>query len=141
MQVVCAQCGVKNRVPEQRLMQQPKCGRCGALLLPAAPIVLNDANFDHFVQNTELPIVVDFWAEWCGPCKVMAPIFAQAAQQRPLLLFAKVNTEQAQATAQRYQIRSIPTLALLRGGGEVVRSAGAMPLPQLLAWIDRAAAP
>ena len=145
MQIVCAGCGVKNRVPSERLQQNPltqkvKCGRCGGFLLPAQPIALGDADFDRFVQGTELPIVVDFWAEWCGPCKMMAPIFAQAAQQRPTVLFVKVDTESAQHTASRFQIRSIPTLALLHGGREVERSAGAMPLPQLLAWIDHALA-
>lgn len=141
MQIVCAGCGVKNRVPDEKLQLHPKCGRCGGLLLPAQPIALGDAEFEHFVQNTELPIVVDFWAEWCGPCKMMAPVFAQAAQQRPTVLFVKVDTETAQRTASRFQIRSIPTLALLRGGREVTRSAGALPLPQLLAWLDRALLP
>lgn len=138
MQIVCANCGVKNRVPDARLQQQPKCGRCSNPLLPGAPIILGDGEFEHFVQNTDLPIVVDFWADWCGPCKIMAPIFAQAAQQRPALLFVKVDTEAAQRAAGRFQIRSIPTLVVLRGGHEIARSAGAMALPQLLGWLDNA---
>jgi len=140
MQIVCASCGVKNRVPVERLQQHPKCGRCGGFLLPAQPIALGDAGFDRFVHGTELPIVVDFWAEWCGPCKMMAPIFVQASQQRPTVLFVKVDTESAQHTASRFQIRSIPTLMVLHGGREIARSAGAMPLPQLLAWLDHALA-
>ena len=140
MQIVCASCGVKNRVPSERLLQHPKCGRCSGPLLPAQPIALGDADFDRFVQGTELLVVVDFWAEWCGPCKMMAPIFMQAAQQRPTVPFVKVDTESAQLTASRFQIRSIPTLLVLRGGQEIARSAGAMPLPQLLAWVDRALA-
>ncbi|HET8710632.1 MAG TPA: thioredoxin TrxC [Spongiibacteraceae bacterium] len=140
MQIVCVNCGVKNRVPDEKLQQHPKCGRCSAVLLPAQPIALDDAGFERFVHGTELPIVVDFWAEWCGPCKMMAPIFAQAAQQRPTIPFVKVDTERALQTASRFQIRSIPTLAVLQGGREIIRSAGAMPLPQLLAWLDRAVA-
>lgn len=145
MQIVCVSCGVKNRVPAERMQQHPlpqkiKCGRCGAALLPAQPIALGDADFDRFVQGTELPVVVDFWAEWCGPCKMMAPVFAQAARQRPTVPFVKVDTESAQHTASRFQIRNIPTLMVLRSGREIARSAGAMPLPQLLAWIDRALA-
>ncbi len=140
MQIVCVNCGAKNRVPGERLHDHPKCGRCAAPLLPAQPFALDDADFDRFVQGTELPIVVDFWAEWCGPCKMMAPVFMQAAQQRPAVPFVKVDTERAQHTASRFQIRSIPTLMVLHGGREIARSAGALPLPQLLAWIDHAVA-
>lgn len=136
MQIVCVNCGAKNRVPAERLQHHPKCGRCSNALLPAQPITLSDEEFDRFVQNTDVPIVVDFWADWCGPCKMMAPFFAHAAQQRPTVLFAKVDTESAAFTASRFQIRSIPTLMILQGGREVTRAVGAMSLPQFLSWLD-----
>src|SRR5205085_11946157 len=90
-----------------------------------------------FVAGTQLPIVVDFWAPWCGPCKVMAPVFAQAAKARPDVRFVKVDTDQAPAIASNYNIRGIPTMALFRRGDEIARASGAMPAPQLLAWIDQ----
>jgi thioredoxin 2 len=137
MQLVCAQCLAKNRVPDQRLRDRPKCGKCGAALLSPEPVALGDAAFDAFVAGAGLPVLVDFWAEWCGPCKMMAPQFAAAAQQRPDIRFVKVDTEAARATAARFGIRSIPTLALFVGGSEVARVAGAMSSAQLLAWVDQ----
>ena len=137
MLIVCPNCMAKNRVPDERLQDNPTCGKCQQALLPTHPIELNDQNFFHYVQNTELPIVVDFWAEWCGPCKAMAPHFNQAAQNSPQYRFVKVNTELAQKVSAQFNIRSIPTIAVFKNGKEVARQAGAMQTPQLLAWLGQ----
>lgn len=139
MLIVCPNCMTKNRVPEERLQDNPTCGKCQQALLPTHPIELNDQNFFHYIQNTELPIVVDFWAEWCGPCKMMAPQFSQAAQNAPKYRFVKVNTEQAQKISAQFNIRSIPTIAVFKNGKEVARQAGAMQAAQLLAWLGQVA--
>lgn len=137
MLIVCPNCMAKNRVPDERLQDNPTCGKCHKALLPSHPIELNDQNFFHYIQNTELPIVVDFWAEWCGPCKAMAPHFSQAAQNAPQYRFVKVNTELAQKISAQFNIRSIPTIAVFKNGKEVARQAGAMQAPQLLAWLGQ----
>src|SRR6266850_3702903 len=113
--IACAICGTANRVPAARLAEDPKCGKCGAPLLDGKPLALDDANFDSFLSRTELPVLVDFWADWCGPCHAMAPGFESAAADfRTRARFAKLNTERAQGLAARYGIRSIPTLILFR---------------------------
>jgi thioredoxin 2 len=137
MLIVCPNCMAKNRVPDERLQDQPTCGKCQQALLPTHPIELNDQNFFHYIQNTGLPIVVDFWAEWCGPCKAMAPHFNQAAKNAPQYRFVKVNTELAQKISAQFNIRSIPTLVVFKGGKEVARQAGAMQTPQLQAWLGK----
>ncbi len=137
MLIVCSNCMAKNRVPDARLQDQPTCGKCKNALLPSHPIELNDQNFLHYVINTELPIVVDFWAEWCGPCKAMAPQFSQAAQLAPQYRFVKVDTEQAQKISSQFNIRSIPTLIVYTNGQEIARQAGAMQAVQLLNWLGQ----
>jgi thioredoxin 2 len=135
MQVVCPSCATKNRVPEQRTADDPRCGRCGAALLSVAPFNLDDASFERYVSGTELPVVVDLWADWCGPCKMMAPQFAAAAAQKPQVRFAKLDTEAAPRVSQQLGVRSIPTLVLFQQGKEVARRSGALSSAEILAWL------
>lgn len=134
--VVCANCQSPNRIPSNRLEDDPNCGKCKQPLFARLPIELTDQTFDKHLSRGELPLVVDFWAPWCGPCKMMAPFFEQAASElEPRVRLAKVNTDENRALAMRYQINSIPTTAVFRGGREVARQPGAMNLPQLLQFI------
>ena len=112
--IVCQDCFATNRFAKDKLSDNPKCGKCGHLLFQGKPVKLNDGSFMKFVQKTTIPVVVDFWAEWCGPCKMMAPVFeAAASNMEPRVIFAKLNTEEAPVTAVEYGIRSIPTIAIL----------------------------
>jgi thioredoxin 2 len=118
-----------------------KCGKCGERLFGGKPVALGEPQFQRFIEKNDVPVVVDFWADWCGPCKMMAPVFEQAARQlEPNVRLAKVDTEQAQGLAARYQIRSIPTVIMFKSGREVSRQSGAMGLEDLKNWISRAAA-
>jgi thioredoxin 2 len=136
MQLVCPKCLAKNRVPDDRLNEQPICGKCGHELMQAEPVVLNDESFAKFTQGSDLPVLVDFWAKWCGPCKMMGPQFAAAAKQLPQVRFAKVDTEAAPETSMRYRIRSIPTMALFKNGVEVARMSGALSAADIIRWVQ-----
>jgi thioredoxin 2 len=136
--VVCPHCGATNRLPRERLGDDPVCGRCGAALLSGQPVELTDLNFDTVIRGTTLPVLVDVWAPWCGPCRTMAPAFAQAAQQlKGQVLFVKLDSDDNPRTAGRFQIRGIPTLLKLQGGREVERVSGAMPASQIVAFATR----
>ena len=136
MIVVCPQCDAANRIPAERLADGGTCGKCKAPLFTGEPLELNAASFDTHLARSDIPLVVDFWAPWCGPCRSMAPAFAHAAKElEPAFRLAKVNTEEEQQLAARFGIRSIPTLALFRNGREVARQAGAMDAATLMRWI------
>lgn len=135
--VVCPSCGGVNKVPTNKLGAQGKCGKCSHLLIDGKVIEATSQNFAKHISRNSLPVVVDFWAPWCGPCKMMTPIFAQAAEQLSTQFrFVKVNTEQEQMLAGQFNIRSIPTLAIFKGGVEVVRQPGAMDLAGLTQWLN-----
>lgn len=134
--IVCPACSAVNRVPPEKSAAEARCGKCRQPLFSGAPTELNPGNFEKTITRNDIPVVVDFWAEWCGPCKMMAPEFKKAAQaMEPAVRFAKLDTEAAQAQAAAHGIRSIPTMILFRDGREVARQSGAMPAGQIVQWI------
>jgi thioredoxin 2 len=133
----CPSCSTLNRVPDERLADGPKCGKCKAALLEGKPVPVSEASFEAAVERTELPVVVDFWADWCGPCHAMAPGFERAAaEMKTRVRFAKVDTEAAPGVAGRFGIRSIPTLILFKNGTEAARTSGAMDARRIQDWVE-----
>ncbi|QXW26403.1 thioredoxin TrxC [Acinetobacter johnsonii] len=137
MIIVCPACSAKNRVPEDKLSASPACGQCHSNLIPLAPIELNERNFSSFITHSDLPILIDLWAEWCGPCKMMAPHFAQAAKLYPNVVFAKINTEENPRLSSAFNVRSIPTLVLMNKTSEIARISGALRSSELQKWLDQ----
>jgi thioredoxin 2 len=137
IQVVCGHCDSVVRLPGARLKDGPRCPQCHQPLFAGKPIELTEANFDRHLMRGGLPLVVDFWAPWCGPCIAMAPFYEKAAAQlEPAFRFAKLNTQDEPAPASRFNIRSIPTLIVFREGAEVARQSGAMDTDTLTRWLN-----
>jgi thioredoxin 2 len=135
LQIACPHCHAINRVPAARLHEGAVCGRCKSRLFGGEPFALDAAHFDAHAGRSELPLLVDFWAPWCGPCRTMAPAYRQAAKLlEPRLHLAKVDTEAQPSLGARFGIRSIPTLALFQHGRELARQAGAMPVQAIVQW-------
>ena len=137
LHIVCPRCAAINRIPAEKAGAGPKCGKCHQPLFNGHPLELNGGNFQKHIKRNDIPVVIDFWASWCGPCKMMAPAFEQAAAQlEPHVRLAKLNTEQEQNISAQLGIRSIPTLVVFRNGREVARQAGAMGAADIVRWVQ-----
>lgn len=138
MIIMCPHCGGLNRLPEDKLNSQPTCGKCKQELFTGKPVEMSGEQFLRALQKTDQPLIVDFWAPWCGPCKSFAPTFSQAAAQfEPQARFVKINTEAEQQIAAQFGIRSIPTLAIFKAGQEITRVSGAMDLGNFSRWLQQ----
>ena len=141
LHIVCPHCATINRIPSARLEETPKCGHCHEALFSGGVLELSEASFRRHLEHNDVPVAVDFWAPWCGPCKMMAPQYAQAARElEPKVRLAKLNTDEAQQIAGEFAIRSIPTLILFKGGREIARHSGAIGTPDILRWVRSHAA-
>ena len=138
IRLVCTNCQTINQFPHQKVVENPKCAKCQNDLITGSPIEASSAQLSRHIQQSGLPVLVDFWAPWCGPCLAFAPTFSQYAEQKKhQLRLLKVNTEVEQQAGAQFNIRSIPTLALFQQGKEVARISGAMNLPQLDQWVGQ----
>lgn len=140
LKCTCLECGTTGQFPADKIGDRPKCGKCGAWLITGKVVAVTPAILAKAAKNDDVPLVVDFWAPWCGPCRMMAPQFKMAAEKLdPHVRFAKINTEAHPNASKRYNIRGIPTMAMFKRGREVARQSGAMQSPQIQAWVKKSA--